>query len=85
MNEKTTAKPSKFHDLFTDKMYVGLRNGRCVAISREYKANAKENRSVRVQWAKEGLDVLTVSNGDMQPYYDDMKAYVRERDAEKLL
>lgn len=83
--DKTTARISKLNELFTDKMYVGLRNGRCVAISREYKANTKENRSVRVEWAKEGLDVLTVSESEMQPYYDDMRAYANERKSERLL
>lgn len=60
---------------FTDQMYIGLRNGRCVAIAWKL-TDSNENARTVSRWTRDGLDVLTVHESESDPYYEQMRSAV---------
>jgi hypothetical protein len=70
--------PQKYDAPFTDHLYVGLRNGKCVAIGWKCgdKDGPKENRRLVAEWVKGGLDIQTVHKNEADRYWDELRARI---------
>jgi hypothetical protein len=60
---------------FTDHLYVGLRNGQCVAIAWKQEGKGADRWNARCvsEWVGKGLDVQTVHRDDAGKYWDELK------------
>ena len=52
--------------------FIGLRDGRCVAMAVKLK-DARENARTVAEWTRNGLDVLTVLHTECDPYWAQLK------------
>ena len=64
------SRPDVFFEPATN--FIGLRDGKCVAMAVKLK-DVKENARTVAEWTRNGLDVLTVLHTECDPYWAQLK------------